>query len=433
LFSAAWDSYDNTKDDMIALALQGRFSESGAIERATGSTGFDAASGALRKVKEQLQESSASKVESVLHALKQACVETTGLAVAIAAFMVTLLVVETKRQRLTLRLVEAAQTLRESESRFRSAFEQAAVGMIVCDLDGIIISVNRAIEEIILFRSHELVGQQVRDFMPEADKLDSVRRFDLLLAGEVQTYRAERQFIRKDGVTAWIRTSVALVRRQGAPRDVIALCEDITDQKRAEQRLTYLASHDVLTGLANRHHFEESLEQMLQDAARNNRQTALLYLDLDGFKRVNDTMGHLAGDAVLGEVGSRLNGAVDGFLLARAGGDEFVLAMPVSAAEGRAGVRPEGEVARTLLRTLGQPFRVEGQELHIGVSIGISSFQQMERRRQRFSETPIQPCTAPSVTGRDTASTTLRCMHPRYAGWRSRTSFGARSSGMNCL
>jgi len=376
-FSVAWAQYDDVKDDIIALVLQGRFADALAMEKARGSAAFDLASEAIGQAKQQLDQSSAARVEAVWSALRWACLEGLGLLAAAVIFVAALLAVEVKRRGIMRSLLSATQTLRASEARFRTVFEEATVGMMVTDIDGSIVSVNNAVEEITRYPRGELIGRPSQFIMSDSDQRDSAGLLDRLMRGEVRTYRAERQIVRKDGTGAWMRTSVSLVRKDGHPINVIALCEDISEQKRAQEQLSYQATHDVLTGLPNRRSFEEALEGELKAAAASGGESALLYLDLDGFKLVNDTYGHVAGDLLLGEVGRRLAGRLDpGEILARVGGDEFAIVRPRVIPEPGGDNResPEAVLARKLLDTLRRPFLVNQKEIHIGASIGISRY-----------------------------------------------------------
>ncbi len=125
-------------------------------------------------------------------------------------------------------------------------------------------------------------------------------------SGAVNTCRAERRILRKDGTSAWLRTSVSVAKKNGAPSAVIALGEDITEQEAfSGERLRYEATHDALTGLANRRHFETVLDHSIDSARLEGSEFSLFFLDLDGFKMVNDSLGHTAGDLLLRAVSAR--------------------------------------------------------------------------------------------------------------------------------
>ncbi len=169
------------------------------------------------------------------------------------------------------------------------------------------------------------------------------------------------------------------------------------EQRQLTDQLAYQAHHDPLTGLANRVLFQERLQQEIALARRSGALVALLYIDLDRFKLINDTLGHAAGDAFLRQVAGRLRSCLrETDTLARISGDEFTVAV--------AGIKkPEhaGVVADTILRALREPFQVENQELFVTASIGISlSTRRIPRNRRRCSAMPITPCTARRTRGR---------------------------------
>jgi diguanylate cyclase (GGDEF)-like protein/PAS domain S-box-containing protein len=277
-----------------------------------------------------------------------------------------------------------SETLRESELRFRNVFQEAAVGMVILDVAGRIQSVNRGFADITLYSAAELTGKRLTLLVSEENHADLIRDRRLLIEGKVRNYRAERRFIRKDGVSVWVRTSVSLL-QGNTEQHTIALVEDITDQKLARETLNLKAMHDPLTGLPNRRQFEEVLDIALalakNDATKNSvaienteappgGEVAILYVDLDGFKLVNDTMGHGSGDLLLKEVAGRIRDCLeDSDLLARVGGDEFTVVLT-----GLDGPEVPARVAKRLLQSLNSPFQIGGREIGIGASVGISRY-----------------------------------------------------------
>ena len=270
----------------------------------------------------------------------------------------------------------AGETLRESELRFRNAFQEAAVGMVILDVAGRIQSANKGFTDIMLYSAAELIGQRLILLTHPDHHADILRDRGLVLDGKVRNYRAERRFVRKDGIPVWVRTSVSLLQLNGE-RHTIALVEDITEQKQARDELNRQALRDPLTGLPNRRHFQEVIEaaiclnqNTLTQSAGSSREVALLYIDLDGFKLINDTMGHRFGDRLLKAVSGRVRACLpDSAHLARVGGDEFAIVLT-----GLDGPAIPGRVAEGLLGAFHLPFQVDGHEIGIGVSVGISRY-----------------------------------------------------------
>ncbi|HSG76910.1 MAG TPA: PAS domain S-box protein [Burkholderiales bacterium] len=184
-----------------------------------------------------------------------------------------------------------------------------------------------------------------------------------------QPYGAEYRVIGREGQVAWISArGKVLTDSAGRAQRMIGVSQDITERKRREEEDRFLAYHDTLTGLPNRRLLDDRLRQALYLAQRRGTRLAVMLVDLDDFKRVNDERGHRAGDAVLRQVAQRLADCVrKADTLARQGGDEFVVVIPELAQDGDAEV-----VAQKILRALAEPVRAEGEALRVGASIGIS-------------------------------------------------------------
>ncbi len=190
-----------------------------------------------------------------------------------------------------------------------------------------------------------------------------------LRAGEVLA--CEFRIVGRDGKVRWLAARGNVVfDANGAASRVIGVSQDITERKRQEEEVRYLAYHDTLTGLPNRRLLEDRLRQAVFAAQRRDAGLAVMVVDLDNFKVVNDSAGHKAGDSVLREIANRLMGCVrKADTLARQGGDEFVIVIPDLALEADCSV-----VAEKILRTLVPEIRVDGRTFTIGASIGISLF-----------------------------------------------------------
>jgi diguanylate cyclase (GGDEF)-like protein/PAS domain S-box-containing protein len=264
-------------------------------------------------------------------------------------------------------------SLRNSEERFHSAFDLAAIGMALVAVDGGFLQVNGVLCNILGYPEEELLKANLRMFT-NGDKHNKVLDWHMhqLLADELPTFQIEVDCSHKiAGKRVWVLLSASLVRNMAnQPLYFIIQFQDITDRKFAEQQLAYIAGHDPLTGLLNRSQFHNSFTQTLASAQRYEAKLALMLLDLDRFKLINDTLGHRLGDILLQEVSLRLRTSVrTEDVLARLGGDEFVVLL--------SGISSIDDIARLAQKTIDmlmQPFTIEGNDIVITASIGISVY-----------------------------------------------------------
>ena len=257
--------------------------------------------------------------------------------------------------------------LAASESRYRAIFDSAAEGIMLLDADLRIVQVNPAFSEITGYMAEEVVGRT-------PSMLGSGRHdpafFGDLLATLVATGRWQGEVWnrRKDGdlYVQWM--SAVRIGEADAPEGFVATMTDITSRKQSEERLRFRANHDALTGLPNRRLFEDRLQSAIASALRHGEQFALMLVDLDRFKGVNDRFGHLAGDALLVEVGRRLQLCVRASdTVARLGGDEFAVIL------GEVGGREDAvEVAARICASMAEPFELGEGVAQIGASVGIA-------------------------------------------------------------
>jgi diguanylate cyclase (GGDEF)-like protein/PAS domain S-box-containing protein len=261
--------------------------------------------------------------------------------------------------------------LRESEARYASTVELAAVGIAHVAADGRFIWCNTRFREMLGYDNDELLALTIHDVSHPDDVHLTDGDRSRMHEGVIDTLTVEKRYVRKNGTVIWVRIT-------GAPRRAndesllydVAIVEDITVRKAAEDKVQYLATHDELTGLPNRTLFGDLLHQAIDAAKRRDRPCAVLFIDLDRFKIVNDSLGHDAGDLLLKEVAARLRQCIrDSDVVGRLGGDEFVVLLkrvptPDAAAE----------TARRILASLHAPVRIMGQECRVTGSIGIATY-----------------------------------------------------------
>ncbi|MGO9971397.1 MAG: putative bifunctional diguanylate cyclase/phosphodiesterase [Solirubrobacteraceae bacterium] len=267
----------------------------------------------------------------------------------------------------------AAQTaLADAEERFRRAFQQSPTGMALATIDGSIEQANEALAVLCGRPRSELVASRLRDLLHAADFELADEGIRALADEEIEQLAAELRMRSGTGPPAEVSLTATLLRYGGDRADKL-LCQfqDITERKQFESRLQYVADHDPLTGLLNRRKFESELDRHVERIKRYGPAGALMLLDLDGFKQVNDTLGHNAGDqliiSVAGALQSRLR-ASD--LLARIGGDEFAVLL-------FNGDREQAtHVAQDLIEAIRSNIALRGGERRsVTASIGITLFE----------------------------------------------------------
>jgi len=290
-----------------------------------------------------------------------------GLVISLLLFGITWSLVTTRVRAKSLART-MTHVLRESEERFRAVHDFAAIGIVQSTPEGHVIHTNPAFQHFLGYSASELAGCHWSQFTVFEDQTESQRLRRDLIRGERDHYEIEKRYLRKDGQVTWGRVSVTGARREdGSLEFVLALIEDISARKRQEAVIAHQAFHDALTGLPNRLLFTDRLDHAIKKAKRNKTSLALMFLDLDHFKEVNDTLGHAAGDACLQDVGERLRGCVrESDTVARIGGDEFTVLLP-----NINGVSGALQVAQEILQKLPITYEVAGGTLTITPSIGI--------------------------------------------------------------
>jgi diguanylate cyclase (GGDEF)-like protein/PAS domain S-box-containing protein len=260
------------------------------------------------------------------------------------------------------------QALRRSEERLAKFMQASAEGILFHD-DGVIVDVNPALLELLGYELANLRGRATADFVApeERERAQAVR-----LSGEDTTY--ESVALHHDGSRIPVELIARTITQQGE-RYRMVIVRDLRDQITARERIHYLAHHDALTGLPNRADFLARVGAKLAQAEARGATAALLFVDIDRFKRVNDSLGHIAGDALLREVAGRITAALRATdLVARFAGDEFVVLLA-----GDMEHSDIDEVARKLLEAIAQPVEVDGPSISVTTSIGIAVFPRDSR------------------------------------------------------
>ena len=258
-----------------------------------------------------------------------------------------------------------ADALSRSESRYRLMFEQSAAGVCVTRRDGLILDCNAAFCSMVGFAREALVGRQMQELYANPSEALEVSAL-LRSAGSLNSVEIELR--RSDGTSLWVLENLA-VAGEGEGASVHATVVDISDRKRAEDQIEFHAYHDVLTDLPNRKLFTDRLRHALVRSARSGRPVATMFIDLDRFKSINDTLGHTAGDQLVVEMSRRLLGCVrEDDTVARLGGDEFTIILEMRHA-GDAVV-----VAEKVLDAVRVPLRIAGTTVSVTASIGIALF-----------------------------------------------------------
>jgi len=264
----------------------------------------------------------------------------------------------------------AEEALRESEERYRSLVEASPDAITLTDLDTNIIMANQRAALLHGYQNVEEMLSSVTDasdlIAPEDRQRAIANAQKTLETGSVRNI--EYTLVRKDGTTFPAELSASLiVDADGNPKAFTAVTRDITERKRAEEQLAHMATHDALTGLPNRMLFNDRLTVALAHAHRNQQKLAMMLLDLDHFKEINDALGHSVGDKLLQVVGDRLTSLLRrSDTVGRMGGDEFLLLLPDIAR-----VEDAAKIAPKILGAIRTPFEFDGHELHITTSIGM--------------------------------------------------------------
>lgn len=266
---------------------------------------------------------------------------------------------------------QAEEALRNSEESFRNILENAPIGMSVVSLEGRFMLVNRSLCEILGYQKEELEKLAFQEITHPDDLESNIDNIKRLLDGSAGSYHMEKRYTRKDRQIVWTQLTSSVVRNAaGAPLYLIAQIEDITERKRSQEQIYQLAFYDSLTKLPNRRLLLDRFSQALVQAKRFERSLAIMYLDIDDFKRINDTLGHDIGDQLLKVVAGRLQTCVRGMdTVCRQGGDEFIILLSEISQ-----VQDAAVVANKIINVINEPVSVQEYNLRVTTSIGIAIY-----------------------------------------------------------
>ncbi|WP_414476000.1 EAL domain-containing protein [Microvirga sp. M2] len=260
----------------------------------------------------------------------------------------------------------AHQEALHNEALFRGAMKGAGIGTALLHLDGTVFTVNSAFCRLFGFSEGEMLSKTAADLTPPDDDPPDDGP---LLRGEIDVVESERRLVRKDGAEVWVLRSASLLRDEaGKPAYMIVQYQDITARREAEERLRYNATHDELTGLLNRSAFEQKLEEALAESRNTGVKHALAFVDLDRLKMINDSAGHVAGDALLrGVAGALPNYLREGDVIGRLGGDEFGIILLGCSLDDATVILEGLHTAASAIQ-----FPWDGRSYSVGASIGVT-------------------------------------------------------------
>lgn len=270
------------------------------------------------------------------------------------------------------RLQAVKTELLDNQTRLQAVIHNVQEGIVLIDPDGIIENANPATSKIFGYAVDELIGHRIGMLMPKSGETKyEPRTWEEMISGEKSVIGHCREVvaIHKDGRQFPLEINVAGMELKGL-KHFVGIVRDITDRKRAEGKLTQMALYDQLTGLPNRTNFFDKLEFSLSHARRNKSVLALLFIDLDGFKKINDTLGHTMGDHLLKEVAQRLRANIrESDTVARMGGDEFTIIL-----NNLHDIEGVSCMAEKLITAINQPIDLGGNTCNVGASIGIAVY-----------------------------------------------------------
>ncbi len=263
---------------------------------------------------------------------------------------------------------QTEEALRSAQEKYRLLIENINDIFYMLDNQGNITYISPAVERLTMYKKSELIGKPVFPLIHPDDLPGLLETFNHLVSGQLIPW--EFRLLDKDGRVIFVRTSRQLLYEGEKVIGITAVMTDITERKQLEQKLEEMATHDFLTGLPNRVLLLDRFSIAAALAYRHKARLAVMSLDLDKFKTINDTLGHDAGDQVLKVISTRLTGIIRASdTLARVGGDEFILVtMETNQADNAAAI------AQKILGAFAEPLAIDGHQLRLSTSIGIAVY-----------------------------------------------------------
>lgn len=286
-------------------------------------------------------------------------------------FMIVTISISVILMKSDLKRLKIEDELSVSEDRFHKAMDTAPIGMAIVSLDSKFVEVNKALCQLVGYTKEEMLDLTFQQITHPDDIALDVSNSQKLIDGTIHLNQIEKRYIRKNGEIIWVQLTASILRdANGHPLYFITQVEDITERKLTEERIRHLAYHDSLTNLPNRRLLLDRLTIAFDFAKRHQLILALMFLDLDKFKIVNDSLGHDVGDELLKATATRLNTALRSVdTIARISGDEFVILL-----NGLQSSDEAGRIATKIIESMGQHFLIHGHEIHISCTIGISIY-----------------------------------------------------------
>ena len=268
--------------------------------------------------------------------------------------------------------LESAQSANQRsqaiDRRFRASFELAPIGMAEVDHAGLLVEGNPALASQAGRSQEDIVGRPLSMLVHESDRAAHIAKVESLLDGSCDAVQGEHRYSQPGGNHVWVHESISVIADQGGKRSLLVQTQDVTARRAAAWELAQQALHDELTGLPNRALFLNRLKHALTKANRENSQVAVMFIDIDRFKVVNDSLGHEMGDQFLSQISQRIGTAIRaGDTVARFGGDEFVVLCETVASESEAAA-----AAQRIQSAFSEPFQLGDSPTYATASIGIS-------------------------------------------------------------